>query len=117
MAMGFDCDDGWFDLIWNLSQAIEEAARRDGCDPQSEDWPEAVQVKQKAGTLRFYLAKNTNKFAALVDNAMKASEEICEVCGTPGAIAADMQSGVRIVCSDHNPECLRESSVVAPRIV
>jgi hypothetical protein len=103
MAMGFDCDDGWFDLIWSLSQAIEEAARRDGHEPQSKDWPEAVQVKQKVGTLRFNLAKSTNTFAALVDSAMKASEEICEVCGKPGAMAADMQSGVRTVCKDHKP--------------
>lgn len=115
MAMGFDCNDGWFDLIWNLSQAIEDVARRDGHDPQSEDWPEAAQVKQKVGALRFHLAKNTNTFAALVDNAMKASEEICEVCGAPGAMSADIQSGVRTVCNEHNRECLRGSSTVEPR--
>ena len=117
MAMGFDCKDGWFDLIWNLSQAIEDAARRDGHDLQSEDWPEAVQVKQKVGTLRFYLAKNTNTFAVLVDNARGASEKICEVCGAPGAMAADMPSGVMTVCNDHNPDCLRRSPIVVPRIV
>jgi hypothetical protein len=102
MAMRFDCDDGWFDLIWKLSQAIEDAAQRDGRDPQSEDWPEAVQVKQKVGTLRFYLATRNDTFAGLVDNAMKASEKICEVCGASGAMATGMPSGVRTVCYDHS---------------
>lgn len=109
MSMGFDCNDGWFDLIWNLSQAIEDAAQRDGRDPQSEDWPEAVQVKQKVGSLRFYLATRNDTFSVLVDNAMKASEKICEVCGAPGAMAADIQSGVRTVCNDHS-ECPGRSS-------
>lgn len=112
MAMGFDCNDGWFDLIWNLSQAIEDAARRDGHDPQSENWPEAVQVKQKAGTLRFYLATRNDTFSVLVDNAMKASEKICEVCGAPGAMATGMPCGVRTVCNVHSEYPRRSSRTV-----
>ena len=82
MLWGFECGDGWFDLIWNLSQAIEETARRKGTDMQSNDWPEAVQVKNKFGSLRFHLRRNTEAMTALREDALEASRKICDVSGS-----------------------------------
>ena len=110
MCWGFSCDDGWFDLIWNLSQAIEDAARREGIEPQSDDWPEARQVKEKVGTLRFYLAKYTEANIALIDEAVDASAWICEVCGSSGSSDANSRNGIKTVCSDHAKEFIRKIS-------
>ena len=76
MLWGFECGDGWFNLIWNLSRAIEAEARRTGIDPKSILWPEATQVKNKFGTLRFHLRRDTEATQALKEDALKASEHI-----------------------------------------
>lgn len=110
MRYGFECDDGWFDLIWKLSLAIEENAWRAGIKPQSDDWPEAVQVKQKVGTLRFYLAKHTEATTTLINAAVETSEKICEVCGAPGSPVAKSQRGAKTLCSGHAEEFLQNTS-------
>ena len=76
MLWGFECGDGWLNLIWNLSQAIKEEAWRTGIDPKSNLWPEAIQVKNKFGTLRFHLRRHTEATRALREEALKASEQI-----------------------------------------
>lgn len=81
MSWGFDCGDGWFDLIWKLSQAIEESARQDGIDPQSESWPEAMQVKAKFGTLRFHVRNSNGQIRNLIDKAAEESGRISESNG------------------------------------
>ena len=73
MSLGFDCDDGWFDLIWTLSQKIEDTARQAGLELQCNAWTEAIQVKQKMGTLRFYLESPTETMTALISKAEKDS--------------------------------------------
>jgi hypothetical protein len=106
MSWGFECGDGWFNLIWNLSQAIEENARRDGVDPQSDSWPEAFQVKQKFGTLRFHLKGNSESFMKLIDTASASSAGICEVCGDSGSLVG--RRYVQPLCREHAREKLSE---------
>lgn len=50
MCYGFQCGDGWFDLIWQLSEQIEAYCQQ---QPIAADLM-AVQAKQKFGELRFY---------------------------------------------------------------
>lgn len=83
MASGFSCSDGWFALIWQLSQAIEQIAQQEGLDACGQDWPEAMQVKQKCGTLRFRLKNPSAGMTALVQAAETTSETVCEACGMP----------------------------------
>ena len=109
MCWGFECDDGWFDLIWNLSQAIEDAARHEGLEPESEDWPEATQVKQKFGTLRFHLNQHTEAISALIEEAGAASEKICEVCGASASSVDNARRWCKTLCSIHAEEFLRNS--------
>ena len=99
MSFGFECGNGWFDLIWNLSQKIEDAARQAGLEPQSATWPQAKQVKQKAGTLCFYLDNLTQAMTGLIDEAMEDSAKTCEACGMPGSRVGN--SGVRTLCDRH----------------
>jgi hypothetical protein len=112
MHWGFQCDDGWFDLIWNLSHAIEEAARQEGLEPQNDAWPEATQVKQKFGTLRFHLQNYHEGIRALIREAGAAAGKICEVCGASSSSVVNSRRWVKTLCRDHAEEFLRETSVV-----
>lgn len=83
MSWGFECGDGWFDLIWNLSKAIEDNAKGEGLTPGSADWPEATQVKNKFGSLRFHFRNNTDATRALREHALEASTHISDGTGPP----------------------------------
>jgi len=75
MCWGFECGDGWFDLIYDLSKKIVKL------DPKVE----AEQVKEKFGSLRYYINRNKNdKVFKLIDEYEKKSGKICENCGKRG---------------------------------
>ena len=114
MQFGFQCDDGWLDLIWNLSRGIEDIALQEGLEPQSDDWPEATQVKEKLGTLRFHLKNYNEGIHALIDEALEASGKICEVCGAPSQQVDNARHWVKSLCSEHAGECLPKT---APSVV
>ena len=74
----FDTGDGWFKLIDDLSAKIMEIAKEKGLNPY------ATQVKEKYGTLRFYISGATDEILELIHKAELLSNETCEVCGKPG---------------------------------
>ena len=61
MCWGFECGDGWFDIINNLSQKLVEIATT----------VEAVQVKEKFGGLRFYIGPVDTDKSGLVYNLIR----------------------------------------------
>lgn len=77
---GFECDDGWFELLKECIQGIKAVCERDGLDIK------AHQVKEKFAHLRFYLSNYTEALSLVIENAEKKSSETCEVCGAPGKI-------------------------------
>lgn len=99
MSWGFQCGDGWFDLIWKLSSDIEAAARKEGIDPDGSDWPEATNVKQKFGMLRFYVDNGSEEMRSMIDEACGESKRICEICGKPGALSG--RNPVATLCEEH----------------
>lgn len=74
MCWNFECGDGWFDLIYNLSKALTKL----------DIGIEAVQVKEKYGGLRFYVNGGNVDTDKLISEAEALSYEICEVCGKKG---------------------------------
>jgi hypothetical protein len=48
--------------------------------------PRASQVKEKFGTLRFYLTHGTDEMYAIIGEAQQKSAKTCETCGKPGRI-------------------------------
>ena len=90
---GFECDDGWFDLLARLFVDIEAQARLEGLTPDSADWPEIVIVKQKFGSLRVSFGYDSSSdtpgkdvsdaIRQLVDTASERSAITCEQCGAP----------------------------------
>ena len=99
MQNGFECGDGWFDLIYKLSQDIEVVASEIGLKPDSPDWPKCRQVKEKLGTLRFYVFNCDERIRALIDSAYEQSCHTCEYCGKPGERATD--GCMAAICPDH----------------
>lgn len=111
MKYGFLVHDGWFNLIYQLSAAIEAEARKLGLDPNTDSWPAALQVKEKYGQLKFYCAigeqeselqpeqrgallslrplPNNAAIRTLIIEAEKQSLTICEVCGAPASLRED----------------------------
>lgn len=82
MCWGFECGDGWYNLLDNLCYAI-----MDHCDSTGERIPECVQVKEKFGTLRFYIDySSSNEVWHLIHQAEQTSAHTCEVCGEPGTL-------------------------------
>lgn len=74
MCWGFDCDDGWFSLIDALSKTITEI------DPACQ----AVQVKEKFASLRFYFRGTLQAVLGAESVASAYSTRVCEVTGLPG---------------------------------
>lgn len=90
MGFGFECSDGWFQLIWDLSEAIEKELEKEDVVTQAKQklgdtsYFEVVQVKEKFGELRFYAHGGNEKIQSLIDEAERKSAETCEKCGKPG---------------------------------
>jgi hypothetical protein len=81
---GFECGDGWFGLIWQLSADIESAARLEGIAGNSDAWPSVSVVKHKFGDLRVqFRAPVSDNIRALVEKARDISVGICELCAAP----------------------------------
>lgn len=98
---GFECGDGWFDLIWQVSTEIESAAHLEGIPQTPGAWPSVRILKQKAGTLRVQFDKRvSDPIEALVTKVNERSMETCELCGAPGQYDREQkQSGwAEVLC-------------------
>lgn len=80
--INIECRDGWFDLVNQLCVDISKECEQLGLSVA--DWPNAVQIKEKFGCLRFYTSNSTDSVDDLKYIAMNDSMTICEVCGAPG---------------------------------
>lgn len=81
---GFECGDGWFellkDLILDLKQIVPIWKEGD------EYHYNVAQVKEKYGTLRFYMNFETEAMTHLIREAEKRSAQACEECGDSGEL-------------------------------
>ena len=92
---GVECGEGWHDLLDTL------CARIQGYVDQTDDieQPLVEQVKEKFGTLRFYISGYNDYTRGLITMAESMSACICEVCGEKGVL----QSGGWLTVQCH--EC------------
>jgi hypothetical protein len=86
MCWGVEAGDGWYDIIDTLCHQIQWYLEHNL--PMDED-PEvvnvqAVQVKEKFGTLRFYYNGGNEFISGLISMAEGMSGRVCECCGAPG---------------------------------
>ena len=102
MAFGFECGDGWFDILWNLSLEIEKELQDPKLKEQQEgEYPfEVVQTKEKFGGLRYYTNWGTDAIYDLISKAEHLSYKTCEACGMPGK--PNKEGWITTLCKDHH---------------
>jgi len=93
MCWGFEVSDNWEPLIRELSEKIEPILQ-ELKDSNEETIPSASQVKEKFGTLRFYMdcypnKEVSDKIEGFILEAERKSAETCEHCGAPGEVRSD----------------------------
>jgi len=89
-GFSFECHGGWFELISDLSMKLEvicEQAHMQGTPINK--LPKASQVKEKFGSLRFYMTHGLEGMHELIEKAEDVSDGICDKCGSPGEIRSD----------------------------
>lgn len=87
---GVECGDGWFDLLDGLLSKFDSHFDRLQVQGVPKNrWPRVCQIKEKFGTLRFYLKTTeelTPDLMEAIESAEKTSAKICEVCGNSGEL-------------------------------
>ncbi|MGF6636517.1 hypothetical protein OKW39_003668 [Paraburkholderia sp. MM6662-R1] len=92
-SWGFECGDGWYDLIDALCAALQNATANGA--PQVV----ATQVKEKFGTLRFYASGHNSAQDGMIELAEMLSARLCELCGNRGRLYRD--EWIRTRCPEH----------------
>lgn len=101
MAWGFECGDGWYDIIDILCHEMQnhiDWKSKDMSPEEKEDLQVvATQVKEKFGTLRFYYGGGDDVIEGMVSMAESMTHRICEDCGCPG----EERKGrwIRVLCA------------------
>jgi len=86
-SFGFECGDGWYEIIRELSKKLYPLVEVSHTIPNELDmYPTASQVKEKFGELRFYMNSATDDMYDLINHYEDVSGKVCEVCGSPGGI-------------------------------
>lgn len=95
---GFECSDGWFNIINILCRNIQSHLN------WKKETSQVVvqQVKEKFGSLRFYYDGGDEYVSGLVSMAEAMSEVTCEVCGESGE--ARQVGWHKVLCETHHQE-------------
>jgi len=93
LRWGFECDDGWYELIYSLCEKIQVYIDEVKCQQVI-----AIQVKEKFGSLRFYTAFDLlneddviddihyGAIQTMIDKASEQSLKTCEATGGYGTL-------------------------------
>lgn len=100
MCWGFDCGDGWYNIIDAVCAQIENREYNNN----NVDWLSVVatQVKEKYGTLRFYYTGGDDYIDGVVAMAEAMSAVTCETCGAPGKLREG--GWLKTLCDQHAKE-------------
>ena len=90
---GFECGDGWYDILDHLCGAIKEYT-------YDKDDVTVGQAKEKFGKLRFYLSEEDSVIHGMVTLAEYMSGHTCETCGKRGKVRGG--SWMVTLCDEHN---------------
>lgn len=69
------------------------------CTEYDANYPRASQVKEKYGTLRFYMSSANDKMYDMIEDAESKSAVTCEECGQPGELRGG--GWLRTLCDVH----------------
>ena len=101
MVWGLECGGGWYQLIWDTCEKIENYIRSHPLDYEFR----FDQVKSKFAGLRMYHNGN-DKICEITDEAERLSVKICEECGKPGKVIGG--SWIYTMCE----ECANKNGIL-----
>jgi hypothetical protein len=81
LAFGFECGNGWKDLLWSLCEDIEKLEPSESFSVE--------QVKEKFGGLRFYVYGASDAIFKRIDQAEEQSLQTCENCGETEGVTSE----------------------------
>ena len=91
MCWGFECGDGWFNILNQLMSNIQHHIdwNNQNFEKGYKKYKQVTQVtldqvKEKFGTLRFYYTGGDDEISGMVRMAESMSGVTCEECGNPG---------------------------------
>ena len=92
----FEVEDGWFDLIAELSEKLEALIMQ---EPEGER-PNYYcdQCKTKFASLRFYMSSETLAMTDLIREAESKSRRLCECCGSKGSLRGSSNGWLYVEC-------------------
>jgi len=122
MCWGFSCGDGWFNIIDKLCANIQShidwiEKRRDWEVEKGKAGEEGMprtphvtqvvvkQVKEKFGTLRFYISGGDDYIHGLIAMAESMSAVTCEGCGDQGKLYGVGEKGITGWMHTHCESC------------
>jgi hypothetical protein len=101
LDFGFQCDDGWAYIVGALTTEIAEIVG----GPEKEPRIRISQVKEKYGTLRYYVIGLPATHCDAIDRAIQRAEErsgrICEACGGDGKLRQGRFGYIYAACDRH----------------
>lgn len=86
MCWGFDVGDGWHKLIREAAEKLEPLIAAYYKENPCEVFPRASQVKEKFGTLRFYMTAETDEMSEIIREVESKSAKTCMNCGKKGIL-------------------------------
>ena len=99
-----ECNEGWYQIIEDLTKQIVELAAQHKADPNGEPRVDVVQIKEKFGGLRYYLRyydltdEQIQQFEFTVRAAEMKSYETCEDCGAPAKLCSPKRYWMKTIC-------------------
>ena len=99
MCWGFECGDGWFQILNQLMGNIQHHIDWKNKDVEVVPQVTLDQVKEKFGTLRFYYTGGDDYISGLVTMAESMSGVTCETCGKPGTSTSG--GWIKTACVEH----------------
>lgn len=84
LQITIECDDGWYNLIYECLKEIEVLYKT-----KSEDISEikVLQIKEKYAHLRIYIFSYIGDVYDIIDKYESLSHNICEHCGNDGELS------------------------------
>ena len=103
---GIACGEGWYDLLDTLCARVQEYTDQTSQPVQ----PLVQQIKEKFGTLSFYISGYNDYVRGLISMAESMSAHICEECGEKGTRQPNM-SWIKTLCHNcyHEWDNIREA--------
>ena len=102
MAFGFEHGDGWFWLLDQLCNSIQNYIDNNNKYREEKDHISqvvATQVEEKFGTLNFYFNGGDDIIWGMVHLAEVMSGDICEFCGSTENVGVT-SSWISVICED-----------------